>query len=241
MQIIKFENHDQASEWIANQIIQALKDKPDLVLCMASGDTPAKTCEYLVKKLNTGDVDYSNLFFLGLDEWYGIGPDDTGSCAYSFYQRIINPLGLPQDQYHFFDALSGDPHSECKKMDELIGQKGGIDFMLVGVGMNGHIGFNEPGTAFDTQSHIIELDDITKTVGQKYFSEAKKLEKGITIGLGHLLNSRTVIVQANGLKKAEIINKTVNDDINESLPSTVIRLHTNGFLVLDDAAASLIE
>ena len=113
--------------------------------------------------------------------------------------------------------------------------------MLVGVGMNGHIGFNEPGTPFDIKSHIIDLDEITINVGQKYFSEAKKLEKGITIGLGHLLNSKTVIVQANGIKKAEVINRTMNDDINESLPSSVIRLHTNGYLVLDHAAASLIE
>lgn len=241
MQLIKFETHDQASAWIADQIISSLIKNPNLILCMASGDTPAKVCEHLVSKLIEGKTDYSKLFFLGLDEWYGIGPEDTGSCAFSFYQRLINPLGLQKDRYHFFNALSDDPASECKKMDDLIEEKGGIDFMLVGVGMNGHIGFNEPGTPFDIKSHIIDLDEITINVGQKYFSEAKKLEKGITIGLGHLLNSKTVIVQANGIKKAEIINRTVNDDINESLPSSVIRLHTNGFLVLDHAAASLIE
>lgn len=241
MQLIKFETHDQASEWIADQIISELTKKPNFVLCMASGDTPSKVCEYLVSKLKETKTDYSKMFFLGLDEWYGIDPADSGSCAYSFYQRIINPLSLQSNQYHFFNALSDDPSAECKKMDDLIEEKGGIDFILVGVGMNGHIGFNEPGTAFHTKSHIIELEEITKNVGQKYFREAKILERGITIGLGHLLNSKTAIVQANGMKKAEIIRRTVNEDIKESLPSTVIRKHTNGYLVLDREAAALIE
>lgn len=241
MQLIKFETHDQASEWIADQIISELTKKPNFVLCMASGDTPSKVCEYLVSKLKETKTDYSKMFFLGLDEWYGIDPADSGSCAYSFYQRIINPLSLQSNQYHFFNALSDDPSAECKKMDDLIEEKGGIDFILVGVGMNGHIGFNEPGTAFHTKSHIIELEEITKKVGQKYFREAKFLERGITIGLGHLLNSKTAIVQANGMKKAEIIRRTVNEDIKESLPSTVIRKHTNGYLVLDREAAALIE
>ena len=125
-------------------------------------------------------------------------------------------------------------------MDAVIAARGGIDIMLVGIGMNGHIGFNEPGTAFKSLCHVAALDETTKSVGQKYFKEETVLHQGITIGLGHLLNAKKVFLQANGKRKAEVIKKTVEGEMSENFPASVMQQHTNGFVLIDDEAATLL-
>ena len=121
-------------------------------------------------------------------------------------------------------------------MDEFISQKGGIDFMIVGVGLNGHIGFNEPGVSFDYYSHIINLAEMTLNVGQKYFDVPTTLHQGITLGLQHFLESKTAILMADGIKKADIIQKTFEEEITNNVPSTIIRKHKNAIVMLDEEA-----
>lgn len=150
-------------------------------------------------------------------------------------------MQLNPSQYFLFDSLAENVEAECKKMDAVIAEKGGIDIMLVGIGMNGHIGFNEPGTSFTSLSHVIELDDTTKSVGQKYFKEKTVLHKGITIGLGHLMNAKKVFLKADGKRKAEVIKKTVEGEVNESFPASIMQQHANGFVVVDEEAALLLQ
>lgn len=127
-------------------------------------------------------------------------------------------------------------------MDEHIAAKGGIDLMIVGIGMNGHIGFNEPGTSFSSLSHVAELEEITKSVGQKkYFDEPVELSKGITIGLGHLMNTKKVLLIANGVKKAEVIQKTVVGPVTESFPASIMQQHKDGYVLIDEEAGSLLK
>ena len=190
MQILRFKNYEQLSGYMADFIVDSIKDKRELVLCMASGSTPALTCDLLVQKLKEEQVDHSKFTFLGLDEWVGLPPSNNGSCHYFFHKKIFEPLQLSSSQYFLFNALADDQKGECSKMDKVIADKGGIDIMIVGIGMNGHIGFNEPGTSFEALSHIAELEEITKSVGQKYFDGPVKLGKGITIGFGHLMNTK---------------------------------------------------
>jgi len=239
MQILRFKNYEELSGYMADFIVNAIKNKPNLVLCMASGSTPALTCDLLVQKLKNGKVDYSKLTFLGLDEWVRLPPTNTGSCHYFFHKKIFEPLQLSSSQYFLFDALADDLKSECSKMDKVITEKGGIDIMIVGIGMNGHIGFNEPGTSFAVLSHVAELDEITKSVGQKYFDGPVELGKGITIGFGHLMNTKKVFLMANGSKKAEVIKKTIEGPVTENFPASIMQKHSNGFILIDDEAASL--
>ena len=126
-------------------------------------------------------------------------------------------------------------------MDTIIAEKGGIDLMIVGIGMNGHIGFNEPGTPFNILSHVAELDGTTKSVGQKYFKEKIILHQGITIGLRHLLNAKKVFLIADGTRKAAVIKKTVEGEVNENFPASIMQQHANGFVVVDEGAASLLQ
>lgn len=241
MYTLRFSNYQELSAYAANEIANAIKEKPALALCMASGHTPALTAELLAKKLLDEKIDYSQITFLGLDEWVGLPKENEGSCHYFFKTKIFEPLQLQPSQYFLFDAMSADLEKECKKMDAIIADKGGIDIMLVGIGMNGHIGFNEPGTPFNIQCHVIELDDTTKTVGQKYFKEKTELHKGITIGLGHLMNAKKVFLKADGKRKAEVIQKTVEGELSEGFPASIMQQHTNGFVIVDEEAASLLK
>jgi glucosamine-6-phosphate isomerase len=164
-----------------------------------------------------------------------------GSCHYDFQERIFNPLNIPSSQYHLFNALATDLQVECDTMDKVIADKGGIDLMIVGIGMNGHIGFNEPGTKFELRSHVVQLDPITKSVGQKYFDQQMQLEKGITLGFEHLLQSKRVLLLANGASKAEVIKQAIEGPVNIDFPASVMQLHSNGAIMLDAAGASLLS
>ena len=126
-------------------------------------------------------------------------------------------------------------------MDKVISDKGGIDIMIVGIGMNGHIGFNEPGTSFTSLSHVAELDEVTKSVGQKYFDGPVELGKGITIGFEHLMNTKKVFLMANGSKKAEVIKKTIEGPVTENFPASIMQQHANCFIVIDEEAGSLLS
>lgn len=241
MKLKRFKNYQELSEFAASDIANAIKTKPSLVLCMASGDTPKLTVELLVKKLKEERIDHSRITFIGLDEWVGLPPSNTGSCHYFFQNKLIGPLQLKPSQYFLFNALADDLKNECKKMDTFINEKNGIDIMLVGIGMNGHIGFNEPGASFSNLSHVIELDEITKSVGQKYFTEKMELGQGITIGFKHLLNAKKVFLMANGSKKAEVIKKTVEGPVTENFPASIMQQHKDGVILIDDEAASLLS
>lgn len=202
MQLKVYKDYQQLSEQTANELISLLKQKTNAVICLASGDTPRLTCKLFAEKAIKEKVDTSKFTFIGLDEWVGIPPTNEGSCRHFFESLLISPLKLSASQVSLFDAQVENLDAECKKMDKVIAEKGGIDLMIVGIGMNGHIGFNEPGVSFDNYAHVIDLEETTITVGQKYFKGATVLKQGITLGFKHLMNSKKVIVIANGSKKA---------------------------------------
>ncbi len=241
MQVIRFANFESLSEYAATIIAAAIKNKPTLTFCMASGHTPALTCDLLVQKIKAENIDCGAITFIGLDEWVGLPPTNTGSCSYFFTTKLFEPLQLQPSQYFIFNAMAQDLQSECAMMDAGIKKVSGIDIMLVGIGMNGHVGFNEPGTAFTSLCHVAELDDTTKTVGQKYFTATIELYKGITIGLQHLQNAKQVFLLANGSKKAAVIRATVEGTITENFPASIMQQHTNGFVLIDEEAAVLLN
>lgn len=241
MELSIYKDHEELSDAAANEIVRLLRNKPDALLCLASGETPRLTCRLLVQKVREQEIDTRQFTFIGLDEWVGIPPGNEGSCAYFFKTELIQPLGLSTEQVALFNSMSDDLPGECRRMDALIREKGGIDLVLVGLGMNGHIGFNEPGVSFDHYSHVIPLDETTITVGQKYFKTATRLEKGITLGLKHLQEAKKVLLLANGIKKAEVIRQTVKGAVSNSFPATIMQTLSHGRVMADREAASLLE
>ncbi|MBS1917813.1 MAG: glucosamine-6-phosphate deaminase [Bacteroidetes bacterium] len=240
MEVKIFDDYDALSQRTAEEVIKLVKEKPDAVVCLASGNTPLGTCEWIAKKVKAEKIDISKCNFIGLDEWVGVPKENTGSCSYFFHHNLFEPLNISAEKIFLFDALSNDLNGECKKMDNIIKEKGGIDLIIVGIGMNGHIGFNEPGVDFSLLSHVISLHETTITVGQKYFAGAIKLSKGITLGLGHLMNAQKAILIANGKAKAEVISKTVNEPVNNNFPAGIMQKHPDGFVFVDKDAASIL-
>ena len=241
MELKVYKDYNALSQHVADEIFALIKNKPDAVICLASGDSPRGTCQLLAERAISEKLDLSEFTFIGLDEWVGIPRDNEGSCRFFFESLLVKPLHLSPGQVHFFDALSENPARECEAMDKIIFEKGGIDLMIVGIGMNGHIGFNEPGVSFDNYSHVIDLDESTITVGQKYFKGAVTLKQGITLGLKHLMESKKVVVIANGSKKAEVIKKAVDGKISNQFPATIIQTHPQGVVMVDEEAAALIN
>jgi len=241
MEVKIYQDYHALSEAAASEIIDLVKNKPGAVICLASGHTPRLTCKLFAEKALQQKTDLSRITFIGLDEWVGVPPDNEGSCHYFFQHEVFQPLHLSASQINLFNALSINLEQECQEMDKVIADKEGIDLMIVGIGMNGHIGFNEPGVSFDSYSHVIKLDDTTLTVGQKYFKTATSLGKGITLGLKHLQESKKVILIANGTKKAGVIKKTVEEKVNNSFPASIMQKHSNGFVMIDQEAAGLLN
>jgi len=192
-------SYAEFSQLAAEDLVQLTANKNAPVVCTASGDTPAGLYKALFDKVKVKHADVQDWYFIGLDEWLGIPPENEGSCRFFFESLLLKPLNFASSQIHLFDAMSPNPLQECRKMDQLILAKGGIDLMIVGVGMNGHIGFNEPGVSFSNYSHVIDLDETTISVGQKYFKGPVVLMQGITLGLKHLVESKKVFLIANGV------------------------------------------
>lgn len=241
MELEIFETYETLSAAASALIIDTVKKKPGAVLCFASGDTPKRAYELVAERAKKENVDFSKCIFIGLDEWLGVPQHNTGSCHYFLQEYLIKPLGLHSEQVYLFDGLTTNAEIECEKMNQLIAEKGNIDLMIVGVGMNGHIGFNEPGTDVASLAHVSELDKITLTVGQKYFADAMPANKGITIGLKQVMGSGTLIMIANGKKKAPVIKQAVEGEITNEFPASLLRQHHNSILMIDNEAASELK
>lgn len=236
-----FDTHEALSLAVANEIVRRLTEKPNAVICLATGDTPLRAYQILVKLITTQNIDVSKAHFVALDEWVGVPPTNPGSCRYFLTKNLFDPLKINADHIHLFDALSSDIRKECTTMNESLKKLGGIDLMIVGIGMNGHVGFNEPGVSINNYAHVIELDEITQSVGQKYFSQPMKLSQGITMGWQNILEARTVILMANGQKKADIIKRAVEEAISENCPATILRKHADSYFYLDKEAAGKLS
>lgn len=209
-----------------------------MLICLATGDTPKLTYKLFCEKIIQENISLSHCTFIGLDEWLGIAPGNKGSCHYFLHQHIFSPLNIPASKIHLFNAFADDLEKECWQMDKLIGLHGGIDLIVAGVGMNGHIGFNEPCTSAESKSHVVQLSGTTTSVGQKYFDKKESLHSGITVGLSQVLSAKKILLMANGGHKAAIMKEVLDGEISEKVPASLVRRADNAILFLDEAAAS---
>ncbi len=225
----------------AELILDVVQKKPEAVLCFATGNTPVGTYRELAAKAKESGTDFSRCFCIGLDEWLGVPGNKSGSCKYILQEQVFDPLGIKQTQVHLFDGLTTAVEEECKKMNALIDSRSGIDCMLVGIGTNGHIGFNEPGVDSTLQAHEQVLHASTLDAGKHYFNEPTPIKKGITLGLGQVLQAKMLLLLANGVSKSAIIQKALEEEISPDVPASFIQQHRNAYVLLDkEAAAELI-
>ncbi len=241
MLIIISDTHETSSQKAADKIALSMYQKNNPLICVASGDSPAGIYKIIVERVEHNELNIRNWNFLGLDEWVGLNGNDEGSCRYHLNAQLFSPLKISNDHICFFDGASKNLEEQCRITETTIQKHGGIELAILGLGMNGHIGMNEPNTSVLTRSHIIELDPITAQVGQKYFRSPQTLTKGITLGIATLLEAKTIILIVNGEKKGAIVKQVIEGEITEKVPASLLRKHPNCFIYLDQPAASMLD
>lgn len=241
MKQIIYSDYKELSEKTARQIAAIISKKPDALLCFPAGETSVGTFKHLIELYKKGEISFKKCKIVGLDEWANIGPLKSENCFSFLKKHLFDHIDYSEENLCFFDGESADLRNECVKTDAFIKKFGPIDMMLLGAGMNGHLGLNEPGTSFDLYSHIVNLDETTKKVGQKYFSGKVNLTKGVTLGVKYILEAKTVILQLNGTRKAEVVKKLIDSKVSPAFPASVIKSHKNSYLLLDSEAAEYIN
>lgn len=226
-----------SADWLINHI----REKPNSVLCISAGHTQIETLAEFCRRIRTDQVDISRIRFVGLDEWLGLDSNDDGSCHHFLRQHLFEPAGFRPGQIVSFDARNEDTPAQCRQMDQWLDDNGPIDLLMVGVGMNGHIGFNEPGTPVYKRSHLHELDALSRRVGQKYFSYPRELSHGLTLGLKDLLQSRQILVQVIGEGKAGVVKHFLQQPHKSDQPVSHFWPLPHCSMVMDQTAASLIQ
>jgi galactosamine-6-phosphate isomerase len=193
-------------EALADELCALALSKPRALICLAAGHSSLPVFEQLAARKQRG-FDFASLRFVAMDEWAGMNDRDAESCGGFLQRYFLRPLGLPSHQIRLFDGRVADPARECAAVEAFIAEHGGIDFMLLGVGMNGHLALNEPGCAINSGAHVVQLSDSTKAVGQKYFNSPVVLSGGLSLGLANIMAARTIVVNVTGSHKAPVVKR----------------------------------
>jgi glucosamine-6-phosphate isomerase len=240
MKLFIADTYDALSRQTADDLVLLLKEKVQPLLCVASGDSPAGLYRELVNRVQQEELDVSDWYFVGLDEWLGMNGKDEGSCRFHLDQQLFQPMQINENRICFFDGRSDDAEAECGRIEALIAEHGGIEVAILGLGMNGHVGMNEPGTHPSTFAHVAVLDEETKQVGQKYFKQQKQLTGGLTLGIADLQAARNVFLVVNGRHKASIVKRMLDEPVSEQLPVSLLRHHPDLTVYLDREVAEKI-
>lgn len=241
MELEILEDYQAMSRAAADKVNDYVKSKPNAIISFASGHTSLGMFKCMVDDVHAGNVNFDQCAFVGLDEWLGIDARQEGSCRYMMDKYFFGPAGIKSSQVLFFNGLSSDPEKEVREVNVWLDQRGGLDIMLVGVGTNGHLAMNEPGTSFQAKAHVSQLAEETITAGQKYFMQQTPLTKGLTLGLKHFQEAKLPILTANGMAKAGIMKKALKGSVTEQIPASIIQSVAKGFIVLDRDAASKLN
>jgi glucosamine-6-phosphate isomerase len=241
MKLEILEDYERMSRRAADVIIDYVTRKPDSIISFASGHTSLGMFKCLVEDVRDARVIFGRCTFVGLDEWLGIDAVQEGSCRYMMDNFFFKPAGIESSQILFFNGMSRDPEKEVQEVNHWLDQRGGMDIMLVGIGTNGHLAMNEPGTSFQSVAHISQLAEETIVTGQKYFSQQTPLTRGLTLGLKHFQDSKLPILTANGIGKSEILKKAWKGSVSEQIPASVIQTTSKGYLIVDADAAKEIK
>ena len=234
MKIVKVKNYDELSELAANMLIERIEKVEKPVVGLATGSTPEGMYANLVKKYKAGEISFANVVTFNLDEYAGLSKDDPMSYQYYMYQNLFKDVDIKSENIHIPNGLAEDLEKECEQYEVLIQQEGKIDVQILGLGLNGHIGFNEPGTSFDSRTHVVELEESTRIANSRFFNSLDEVpKKALTMGIGTIMEAKEIIFIVNGEKKADILRKVVHGEVTENVPASILQRHPNITLITD--------
>ncbi|WP_257347912.1 glucosamine-6-phosphate deaminase [Pseudalkalibacillus decolorationis] len=237
MNIIETTNYSTLSEKAAILIFNQIKSNPRLVLGAATGDTPKGTYEQLVNRVKREGLNLSNINTVNLDEYVGLNAIHPQSYWNYMQENLYTPLNLSKDQAFIPDGTAVDLEDECDKYEQRIERIGGIDLQILGIGRNGHIGFNEPFTSFSSRTHIVTLTESTRKANARFFSNIKEVPtRAITMGISTIMKSKSIVLLASGEGKAAAVDKLLSGKVDPAWPATILNEHPNVTLIVDNAA-----
>ena len=244
MKIYKVKNYDEMSKKAATLLAAQVISNPESVLGLATGSTPVGTYEYLSKWYKEGylDIDFSGVKVVNLDEYKGIDRNNKQSYYYFMRHNLFNNINIKSENTHIPDGLEEDESKACREYEAVIKSLGGIDMQLLGIGANGHIGFNEPGNMFIKDCHCIKLTDTTIEANSRFFADKDEVpKKAYTMGIGNIMEAKKILLLASGTAKANAIKQLLSGEVAAGVPASVLQLHHDVTIIADEEALSKVN
>lgn len=234
MKIIKVKNKEELSEKATELFMHTFNKFERPIIGLATGSTPEGMYEKLTEKCQRGEISFKNVVTFNLDEYAGLSPDNPSSYRYYMDEKFFNGIDINRKNTHIPNGLAPDLKKECEMFEQLIHDAGRIHLLILGIGINGHIGFNEPGTAFDSRTHVVELTESTRQVNSRFFNSVDEVPyEALTMGLGTIMDAKEIILLVQGDQKAEILQKVVHGEVTTDVPASILQRHPNATIITD--------
>ena len=240
MEIRIFDSKEKVALACADIFTEQLKNKKDSVLGLATGASPVKTYEELIKRCNDGEISFLDVITFNLDEYVDLPKDDKNSYFTFMHENLFNHVDIKEENVHILNGNAENTENEAAEYDAMIDEAGGIDVQLLGIGTNGHIGFNEPSDAFTDGTFKVKLTDSTIASNSIYFDENPMPRYALTMGVGSIMKAKKIVLIATGSSKANAIKSTVKGSVDPHCPASILQQHPDAILLLDKEAAALI-
>ena len=242
MKIYETKDYQEMSRQAANILSAQVILKPDCVLGLATGSTPIGTYDKLVEWYEKGDLDFSEVKTVNLDEYRGLTRDNDQSYYYFMHEHLFDRVNIDPENTNVPNGTEPDADKECERYEKLIESMGGVDIQLLGLGHNGHIGFNEPGAAFEKETHCVDLTESTIEANKRFFeSEDDVPRQAYTMGIKNIMQAKKILVVVSGEDKADILKEVLYGPITPKVPASILQLHNDVTIVADEAALSKID
>ena len=240
MNIIRAKDYQDMSRKAANIISAQIIMKPDCVLGLATGSTPVGTYRQLIEWYEKGDLDFSRVSTVNLDEYRGLAHTDPQSYYYFMQENLFDHVNIDKTATHVPDGTNPDAADACVKHEQIIKSLGGIDLQLLGLGNNGHIGFNEPGAAFEKETHLVDLAESTIRANARFFTSIDEVPKqAYTMGIRTIMQAKKILVVVSGESKADIVSRAFFGPVTPEVPASILQMHPDVTVVCDEAALSM--
>ncbi len=241
MKIIITKNYEELSKVAANEMADVVKSNPSAVLGLATGGSPIGMYKELIRMNEAGEIDFSKVTTVNLDEYVGLSGEHSQSYRYFMNDNLFNHINIDKNNTYVPNGLAEDVEAECKNYDNKIAELGGTDIQLLGIGNNGHIAFNEPDENLVSGTHLTSLTQDTIEANARFFDSIDEVPKtALTMGLGGIMKSKKIIVIASGESKAEAVKAMVSGKISTNMPASMLQMHRDVTIVIDEAAAKLL-
>lgn len=242
MRVIVTKNYDEMSKVAARMIVSQVILKPNSILGLATGSTPIGTYKEIIKSFELGIVDFKEVISFNLDEYLNIEKENSQSYDYFMKENLFNHININKKNTYIPDGMSLDILNECRLYDKKIFEAGGLDIQLLGIGRNGHIGFNEPDIQFEARTHVVELDQQTIKDNARFFDSVDQVPtKAISMGIKTIMHSKKIILLASGKEKADAVFEAVHGLIRPKLPASVLQLHPDVVFIVDEEAGLRLD